>query len=38
VFENRMLIKKVGPKSKEVIADWKKCIVRSFMIPNPHRI
>jgi hypothetical protein len=32
VFENRMLRRIFVPKREEMMGEWRKCIMRSFMI------
>jgi hypothetical protein len=40
VFENKMLIKILGPEREEVTGDWRleKCIMRSFVVATAHQM
>jgi hypothetical protein len=38
VFENRVLMKILGPKRDEVTGGWKHCLMRSFITYTPPHI
>jgi hypothetical protein len=38
VFENRVLRRIFGPKRDEMMGDWRKCIMRSFITCTLHQV
>jgi hypothetical protein len=38
VYENRVLRKIFGPKTEEVAGEWRRYIMRSFMVSTLHQI